>query len=69
MQWYVDSVDRINMTTMYSEARTQTGQGVGATIAVSLGGKADPDLGGAPLLIEDAYVKALTDGRFTLERW
>lgn len=46
-----------------------SGQGVGATITVSLGGKADPHTGGFPLLIEDAYVKALTDGRFTLERW
>ena len=45
------------------------GQGVGATITVSLGGKADPHTGGFPLLILDAYVKAPTDGRFTLERW
>ncbi len=43
--------------------------GVGATIAVELGGKADPSMGGAPLVIPDAYVKCLSDGRFTLSHW
>ncbi len=38
--------------------------GVGATITVSLGGKSD-DLHGEPIEAE-AYVKALTDGRFRL---
>ena len=42
--------------------------GVGATIAVELGGKADPSMGGAPLFSE-AYVKCLSDGRFTLSHW
>jgi microcystin degradation protein MlrC len=37
--------------------------GVGSTIRVSLGGKSDPDLHGAPLDVT-AYVKCLTDGRF-----
>ena len=39
--------------------------GVGATLKVSLGGKAD-DLHGAPLVME-AYVKALHDGRLVLQ--
>jgi microcystin degradation protein MlrC len=45
-------------------ARQAHAAGVGATIAVSLGGKSD-DLHGEPVEAE-AYVKALTDGRFRL---
>ena len=45
-------------------ARQAHGAGAGATIAVRLGGKTDA-LHGAPIETE-AYVKALTDGRFVL---
>ncbi len=45
-------------------ARAAHEAGAGATIAISLGGKSD-DLHGTPIKTE-AYVKALTDGRFRL---
>ena len=43
--------------------------GVGASITIELGGKADPDTGGQPIVVADAYVKGLSDGRFTLTHW
>ena len=54
---------------MRTVARQAHEAGVGATIAISLGGKSD-DLHGEPVETE-AYVKALTDGRFRLTptRW
>ncbi|MFN8664344.1 MAG: M81 family metallopeptidase [Thermomicrobiales bacterium] len=45
-------------------ARQAHSAGVGATITISLGGKSD-NLHGEPIVTE-AYVKALTDGRFRL---
>lgn len=45
-------------------ARAAHAAGAGATITLSLGGKSD-DLHGEPVVVE-AYVKALTDGRFRL---
>eukprot|EP01052_Picozoa_sp_SAG31_P040279 SAG31_NODE_5796_length_2324_cov_1.516854_3_plen_115_part_00 len=37
--------------------------GVGATIAVSLGGKLDPDHAGLPIVAQAAKVVAITDGK------
>lgn len=45
-------------------ARAAHAAGAGATIRIALGGKSD-DLHGEPV-VTDAYVKALTDGRFRL---
>jgi microcystin degradation protein MlrC len=44
-------------------ARAAQAAGVGARVRLKLGGKVDPSTGGAPLDLE-AYVVALTDGRF-----
>jgi microcystin degradation protein MlrC len=46
--------------------QTAIGAGVGAAISVELGGKHD-DLHGKPIAL-DAYVKAITDGRFVLQQ-
>ena len=43
--------------------------GVGATIACTLGGRASVGLSGQPLAVEAAYVKTLSDGKFTLTHW
>ena len=42
--------------------------GVGATIAVELGGRTQPELTGAPLHVQ-AEVTSLSDGRLTLTHW
>ena len=44
-------------------AKQATAAGVGATIRCTLGGKTD-DLHGAPIEIENAYVKTISDGKF-----
>lgn len=38
--------------------------GVGATIAVSLGGKLDPEHAGLPIVAQAAKVIAVTDGKY-----
>lgn len=44
--------------------------GLGATLMqLELGGRADPSTGGAPLVVGQAHVRALSDGRYTLTEW